>query len=256
VDACVHAMLWATPLNDLVVSFTIDQEIIMVRLAIVRGLCLGLLCGTVSLAPAQDFSADVYNVNGKNSTKSGKVYVKGAKMRIDRGETSPEQSIPLLLIDGDTHTATIVDAPNHAYMKAEVSPEQGLSFSRTKDPNYACAELEKMVVMSGCKKAGNESVGGRQTVKYTGKSDDGKAIAMWVDPEVNFVVKWLTKSGEIGEMRDIKVAPQADSLFALPPGFHNAVKSAEGDEEKPDTKGDSNKEEPPAPKEEPQAAPQ
>jgi hypothetical protein len=228
----------------------------MFRAVIVRSLCLGVICGAGSLAIAQDFSADVFNVTGKDATKSGKVYVKGAKMRIDRGEASPEQSTPLVLVDSESHTATIIDAANHAYMKAEVGPEQGLSFFRLKDPNNACADFEKMAGLGGCKKAGNEAVSGRQTVKYAGKSDDGKPVAMWVDPEVNFVVKWQTKSGEIGELRNIKVAPQADSLFQLPSGFRNAVKGSESDEGTQDSKGDSNKGETPATKEEPPSTPQ
>jgi hypothetical protein len=228
----------------------------MFRAVIVRSLWLGVICGVGSLASAQDFSADVFNVTGKDATKSGKVYVKGAKMRIDRGEASPEQSTPLVLVDSESHTATIIDAANHAYMKAEVGPEQGLSFFRLKDPNNACADFEKMAGMGGCKKAGNEAVSGRQTVKYAGKSDDGKPVAMWVDPEVNFVVKWQTKSGEIGELRNIKVAPQADSLFQLPSGFRNAVKGSESDEGTQDSKGDSNKGETPATKEEPPSTPQ
>lgn len=228
----------------------------MFRPVIVRSLCVGLLCGAGSLAVAQDFSADVFNVTAKDASKSGKLYVKGAKMRIDRGEASPEQSIPLVLVDAESHTATIIDGANHAYMKAEVGPEQGLSFFRLKDPNNACADFEKMAGMSGCKKAGTETVSGRQTVKYAGKSDDGKPVAMWADPETNFVVKWQTKSGEIGELRNIKIAVQADSLFQLPSGFHNAVKGSEGDEGAQDTKGDRSKEEAPASKEEPPSTPQ
>ena len=228
----------------------------MFRAAIVRSLCLGLLCGVGALAMAQDFSANVFNVTAKDAAKSGKVYVKGAKMRIDREEASPEQSTPLVLVDAESHTATIIDAANHAYMKTELGPEQGLSFFRLKDPNNACADFEKMASMGGCKKAGSETVDGRQTVKYAGESEDGKPVAMWVDPEVNFVVKWQTRSGEVGELRNIKVAPQADSLFHMPSGFHNAVKGSEGDEGTQDTKGDSNKEETPATKEEPPSTPQ
>src|SRR5215468_2262703 len=115
----------------------------MFRAAIVRGLCLGLLCGTVSLAGAQDFSADVYNVKGKDATKSGKVYVKGTKMRIDRGDTGADRSAPLVLVDIDAHTATIFDAGNHAYMKTEIGADQGLSFFRVKNANDACAEFTK-----------------------------------------------------------------------------------------------------------------
>ena len=228
----------------------------MFRAAIVRSLCLGLLCGTGALARAQDFSAEIFNVTTKNASRSGKVYVKGAKMRIDRGEASPEQSTPLVLVDAESHTATILDAANHAYMKAEVGPEQGLSFFRLKDPSNACADFEKMAGMGGCKKAGSETVSGRQTVKYAGKSEDGKPVAMWVDPEVNFVVKWQTKSGEVGELRNVNVAPQADGLFQMPAGFHNAVKGSEGDEGTQHTKGDSNNEDAPATKEEPPSPPQ
>lgn len=229
----------------------------MVRAAIVSGLCLGLLGGAVSLAVAQDFSANVYNINGKEATKSGKVYVKGTKMRIDRGDASADGSTPLVLVDLDSHSATIFDAGNHAYMKTEVGADQGLSFFHVKNPNDACAEFAKMINMSGCKKAGNETVDGRQTVKYAGKSNDEKAIAMWVDPGVSFVVKWQTNSGEVGELRDIQAGTQDDTLFAIPAGYHDALKGSEGSADEQGTKSDSDKkEEPPATKEEPKTPPQ
>jgi len=163
-----------------------------------------------------------------------------------------------VLVDLDSHTATIFDAGNHAYMKTEVGADQGLSFFRVGSPNDACAEFAKMSNMSACKKAGNEAVGGRQTVKYAGKSSDGKAIAMWVDPEVSFVVKWQTSSGEVGELREIKAGTQDDALFAIPSGYHDALKGTERDADKQDTKSDSDrdKEEPPLTKEEPTAPPQ
>jgi hypothetical protein len=222
----------------------------MLRAANVRILCLGVLCAAVSVASAQDFSAEVFNLNGKDAAKAGKVYVKGSKMRIDRGDSSPEQAVPLLLVDFESQAVTILDATNHAYMKTEVGPEAGLTFFRVKDANNACSDLETMASMqSDCKKSGNESVNGRPTVKYTGKSEDGKPIEMWVDPEVNFLVKWQPKSGEIGELRNIKVGPQVDSLFDVPAGYHNAVKEDSKDDSKTDhnqEKGDT-KAEPVAP---------
>jgi len=227
----------------------------MVRAAIAGGLCLGLLCGTVSLTWAQDFSADVYNIHGQEATKSGKVYVKGTKMRIDRGDASTNLSVPLVLVDINAHTAIIFDAGNHAYMKTEVGVDQGLSFFRVKNPNDACGEFAKTTGMSGCKKAGDEAVGGRQAVKYSGKSDDGKAITMWVDPEVSFVIRWQTNSGEVGEMRDLKAGVQDDALFAIPSGYHDAVKGPVGAEDNQETKSDTNKEEPPAKEEAPKAPP-
>ena len=222
----------------------------MFRAAILRSLCLALLCGAASLAVAQDFSAEVFTVNGQDAKKSANVSVKGSKMRVGRGDTTAEQSAPIMLVDTDTHAATIFDAANHTYMKADVGPEQGLSFFRLKTPSDACKDFEKVVGVGGCKKAGNEAVGGRQTVKYVGKSDGEKPVAMWVDPELNFVVKWQMKSGEVGELRNIKVAPQSDSLFAIPAGFRDA---AEGNATSSDTK-DTNKDDPG--KEEPSTTPQ
>jgi hypothetical protein len=193
-----------------------------------------------TFACAQDFSADVFNDSGKDAAKAGKVYVKGSKMRVDRGDANAEQSAPLVLVDFENHSATIMDTASHAYMKTEVDQEAGLSFFRLKDSNNACADLEKMAGMqSGCKKVGNESVNGRQAVKYAGQSGDGKQVVMWVDPEVNFVVKWQTKTGETGDLRNMKVGAQADSLFELPAGYHNAVKDdtkADDDKRKGDTK--------------------
>jgi hypothetical protein len=208
----------------------------MRRAAIVRILSWALLGGAASIVHAQDFSADVVNTTSKDGAKSGRVYVKGNKMRIDRADASSE-SVPLIFVDMDSHMVTIMDATNHAYMRAEVGPEQGLSFFRAKDANNACPDLQKMTSFAGCKKAGNESVNGRQAVKYTGNSEDGKPVFVWVDPEVNFVVKWQTKSDDTGELRNIKVAPQVESLFDIPSGYHNAVKQSEGqNEDKPETK--------------------
>jgi outer membrane lipoprotein-sorting protein len=206
----------------------------MRRAVIVRILCWALLGGAIGYG--QDFSADVVNTSNKDGAKSGRVYVKRNKMRIDRAAAGSE-AVPLILVDMDSHMVTIMDATNHAYMKAELGPEQGLSFFRAKDANNACPDLQKMASFTGCKKAGNEAVNGRLTVKYTGNSEDGKPGFVWVDPEVNFVVKWQTKPDETGELRNIKVAPQAESLFDIPSGYHNAVPHPEGrKEDKPETR--------------------
>lgn len=216
----------------------------MLRIAL-RALCSALLW-VAAIAYAQDFSADVFSSTAKDAAKSGKVYVKGDKMRIDRGDANPEESAPMVLVDMDSNTVTIMDATNHAYMKTGIEPEQGLSFFRLNDANNACPELEKVSGMNGCKKAGNEAVNGRQTVKYAGRSKDGNLITLWADTEVSFIVKWQPKTGETGELRNIKVAPQAENSFNIPSGYHNAVKEA-------DTESDTDKK---GTKEEPPSAPQ
>lgn len=196
----------------------------MFRTALVRIFCLGILSTLGSVAFAQEFSADVFTSNGKDATKSGKVYVKGSKMRIDRGDGSADASTPLVIVDTQANTVTIMDAANHAYIKSEMGSDAGLSFFHLNDANNACADLNKSAGMqTTCKKTGNESVNGRQTVKYSGKGEDEKPILIWADPETSFVVKWQ-KGGDAGELKNIKVGPQAASLFDVPSDYHSAVK--------------------------------
>jgi len=194
----------------------------MNRATLVCFLHLGLLCSAAS-AFAQDFSAEVFNVNGKDAVKAGKVYVKGSKMRIDRGDASPEASTPLMVVDLEAHTVTIMDPTSHTYLKSEMDADAGLSFFHISDGSNACTDLSKMAGMQSCKKAGNETINGRQSSKYSGKSEDGKQITMWVDPEVNFIVKWQN-GAEVGELRNIKVGAQTASMFDMPSDYHNAVK--------------------------------
>lgn len=221
----------------------------MFRAALVRSLCVGILFTVGSIAFAQEFSADVVNSTGKDAAKSGKVYVKGNKMRIDRGDGNAGASAPLAIVDTQANTVTIMDAANHAYIKSEMGSDAGLSFFRINDANNACADLNKIAGMpSSCKKNGNESVNGRQTVKYTGKGEDGKPIVIWADPEASFVVKWQ-KDGDAGELRNIKMEPQAASLFEVPSDYHSAAKEQpkENDEKPADDKDDKrDKQEPQA----------
>lgn len=190
---------------------------------VARILVLGLLCTMSFAALAQEFSADVFNTNGKDATNAGKLYAKGSKIRVDRGGANANAT-PLVIVDLEKNSVTIMDAANHVYMKSEMDADAGLSFFHMTDANNACGELNKMAGMqNSCKKSGNEAVNGRPTVKYSGKSEDGKQILIWADPEVNFVVKWV-KGGEAGELRNIKVEAQAASLFEVPADYHNAVK--------------------------------
>lgn len=53
--------------------------------------------------------------------------------------------------------------------------------------------------MQGCRKMGSESVNGHATITYKRKPENGPAMLMWADPQVNYVVKRKAKSGEVGE---------------------------------------------------------
>jgi hypothetical protein len=193
---------------------------------IARFLCLGLLCAAASVAYAQDFSADLVDLASKSATNVGKVYAKGDKLRVDRADAKDEGTRPVVIVDSTKRTVTILDASSHSYLKIDIGGEAGTPFFRLEDVNNACPELDKMAGMQGsCRKVGNETVNRRATVKYEGKSEDGAQILMWGDPEINYVVKWQAKGGETGEIRNIKIGPQANNLFEVPSGYREAGES-------------------------------
>jgi hypothetical protein len=198
----------------------------MLQTLAARIFSLALLCTVCSAALAQEFSADVFNTNTKDAVNAGKLYAKGSKIRVDGAGASAGAPAARVIVDLEKNSVIIVDATNHAYMKSEIDAEANLSFFHLADANNACPELNKMAGMqNSCKKSGDESVNGRRTVKYSGELEDGKPVEIWVDPQVNFVVKWL-KGDEAGELRNIKVGPQAASLFEVPADYHNALKES------------------------------
>lgn len=193
----------------------------MSREVLARLLCFGLICAAAATARAQGFSADLFDLSVKPPVSMGKVYAKGDKVRVERADTGSEGARPIVIVDLAKHEATILDGNSHAYIQTDLGPEAGISFFHLSDANNACAELDKMAKMLGsCKKAGNETVDGRNTMKYQGTTDDGKDIIVWADPEVHYVIKWQGKDGDMGEMRNIKVEDQAASLFEVPSNYH------------------------------------
>lgn len=199
----------------------------MSREFLARFLCFGFICAAATIAGAQSFSADLFDLSGKQPASMGKVYTKGDKVRVERTDTGAEGARPIVIVDLAKHDATIMDGNSHTYMQTDLGPEAGISFFHLSDANNACAELDKMAKMQGsCKKTGNETVDGRNTVKYQGTSEDGKDIVVWADPELHYVIKWQGKDGDMGEMRNIKVGDQAASLFEVPSNYHKMGEAA------------------------------
>ncbi len=69
-----------------------------------------------------------------------------------------------------------------------------------------------------CHKVGNETVNGRNTVKYETTNASGDVKHFWLDPKLRFPVKWDGKNNG-GELRNIQEGPQPASLFEIPAGF-------------------------------------
>lgn len=70
------------------------------------------------------------------------------------------------------------------------------------------------------KKLGTESINGRQTEKWAcGKSRTRRESMQWFDPKLKMVIKEEMDSGDINELKNIKLGAQPASLFQPPKGY-------------------------------------
>jgi hypothetical protein len=122
-----------------------------------------------------------------------------------------------------THTSTVLIDEQHMYMEM---PEQmanrqhAYDFFRVHDVENACSDWLAQERNKGgsCHKVGTETVNGRNAVKYEGTNARGEAGTVWIDPKLQFPVKWQGKDGG-GELRNIQEGSQPASLFEVPAGY-------------------------------------
>ena len=69
-----------------------------------------------------------------------------------------------------------------------------------------------------CEKVGNDMVDGRKTVKYKRPTTNSEADYIWVDPKLNYVIKWHMDKTD-AELRNIAEGPQSAGLFVIPQGY-------------------------------------
>lgn len=182
-----------------------------------------VLISLSAAAFAQDeFSADMYNTqNGKDLVKLGKIYMAKDKLRMEVFRSGPGGA---LIVNMATQTSTVLMPQQKMYMEMPYgqSPQQrqAFTFFRTGDVSNACGDWQKLAANRGttCRKVGNETVNGRNTVKYEGTYTDGTTSYVWIDPSLRFPVKWQDKN-DAGELRDINVGSQPASLFEIPAGY-------------------------------------
>jgi hypothetical protein len=170
------------------------------------------LLGLIPAAcPAQDFSADVEYLT--SSKPSSKLYVSKDKMRLETRGLSET----ILLVDGGEHTAVVMFPARKAYQPLARGPSE---YFRVENADDACPEWQKVANQKiVCEKVGRELVDGRQAVKYKNKgASDVATAAVWIDVSLKFVVKWV--GADTGaELHNIKEAPQAVDLFAVPSSY-------------------------------------
>jgi outer membrane lipoprotein-sorting protein len=168
-----------------------------------------------------EFSAEIVN-DKQSDANHAKIYFGKDKMRVESLERAGKGS-GAFIMNMATHTSTVLMDEQHMYMEM---PEQMANrqhtydFFRVHDVDNACSDWLAQERSKGgsCHKVGTESVNGRNTVKYEGTNARGEAGTVWIDPKLQFPVKWQGKDGG-GELRNIQEGSQPASLFEVPTGY-------------------------------------
>lgn len=180
-----------------------------------------LLVASVALAQSE-FSAEMVDTQKSGNPTQAKIYMAKDKLRIESGVGNAKGS-GAVIMNLATQTSTILMDKQHMYMEMP-TPTTGqrtmYNFFRTGDVESACVDWLQQAKNKGgsCHKVGSDTVNGRSTVKYEGKSAEGDTVTFWIDPKVRFPVKWEGKNGG-GELRNIQEGTQPASLFEIPAGY-------------------------------------
>lgn len=178
---------------------------------------------SAALFAQADFSAEIVRHDQEDQEKTpAKIYVTKDKMRVESAGRNGRSGA--VLIDFANQTTNILMPEQSMYMEFPAGKGPGTqrfaSFFRPSDVENACGDWQKLATTKGgeCHKVGNETVSGRNTVKYAAKSASGDASTIWLDPKIAFPVKWEGKGGG-GELQNIQVGSQSSSLFEIPAGY-------------------------------------
>lgn len=178
-----------------------------------------ILVASVALAQTE-FSAEIVDLE-KPGTTAAKLYFGKDKLRIE-SQNSGARSGGALIMNLATQTSTVLMPQQHMYMDMPAQSKAqrlGYTFFQTGDVENACSDWLKLASNKGgsCHKIGDESVNGRDTVKYESTNANGETNQFWLDPKLRFPIKWQGKNN--GELQNIKEGSQPSSLFEVPAGF-------------------------------------
>lgn len=178
-----------------------------------------ILVASVALAQTE-FSAEIVDLE-KPGTTAAKLYFGKDKLRIE-SQNSGARSGGALIMNLATQTSTVLMPQQHMYMDMPAQSKAqrlGYTFFQTGDVENACSDWLKLASNKGgsCHKIGDESVNGRDTVKYESTNANGERNQFWLDPKLRFPIKWQGKNN--GELQNIKEGSQPSSLFEVPAGF-------------------------------------
>jgi outer membrane lipoprotein-sorting protein len=189
---------------------------------ITKALCLLVFLLAAGFALAQsDFSAEVFDTQKSDSASQAKMYVSKDKIRIE--PTGKNARGGAIVMNLTAQSAIVVMDQQHMYMDLPVqmaNTRVAYTFFRAGDVEDACASWANSAKNKGgsCHKVGSDTVNGRSAIKYEGTNANGESSTFWIDPKIEFPVKWQTKNSS-GELRNIQEGSQSASLFDVPAGY-------------------------------------
>ncbi len=157
------------------------------------------MCGS---AGAVDFSADMVIQPKGDEATTGKIYVKGDKIR---QETTEENETQIMIIRQDKKVTWMLTPEEKTYMEMPYQSEDKTFEEWT-------AEKEKQ-----SKYLGDEVVSGLECKKYE-NIEDGEKTFIWISKKFPFPIK--VEDAEVTMIyRNVKEGPVEDSIFEIPAGY-------------------------------------
>lgn len=153
-------------------------------------------------AKAVEFSADMFIQPKGDEAMTGKIFVKGDKVR---QETSEEGETQIMIIRPDKKLTWMLTPEEKTYMEMPYQAEDKTFEEWTADKEQKSKLL------------GEETVSGLACKKFE-SVEDGEKTYFWISKQFPFPIK--VEDAEVTmEYRNIKAEPIADSLFELPAGY-------------------------------------
>ncbi len=185
---------------------------------------LGFLLFGGAIAQAQQFSADLVMVrhDGDAPTPAGWISASGNMVRLE----TPELADGFFLIDGATPSAYFVRPEARIFMQARQSSRLTRVFVPV-DPADPCRQWQAMAKLAGiaeqgdwhCERAGEETIGTQNTIRYRAVSGSGQEFSGWIDPARKFPLRIKTEDGAIVTAENIRDEAQPAQLFEMPVGL-------------------------------------
>lgn len=192
--------------------------------ALALGLSLWLAAPALS-APAQQFSADLIRTDagGVAPRPAGKLNVLNKNVRIETSDVPGG----FFLVLGDADAAYFVRPSQKVFMNANQSSLLTQVFVAV-DPDDPCRQWQAAARIAGaadqtkewrCERVDDGSTAQRRTIKYRAISPHKQQYLIWIDPRIDFVVRFDADDGSTVALANIQEGPQPVQLFEIPAGY-------------------------------------